>query len=386
MINLGDIVKIKKQKKLDLQVIIPIILFGIISIITIYSAQDIIPSYYGNVAIKQACWFLVGFAFIVLILKIGNDFIFHNIIGFYIIIVFLLAFLLVAPESIAKSINGAKCWYTFGNLFSFQPTEFMKVILIILISKITFDFQKQYSNPTLKQEAFFLIKTFGVVIIPAIFTFLEPDTGAVVIYFVILFSILLVSGIRIRWFFYIAIIILLLGGAVLLLHQNNSDLFIDIFGTNFFYRLDRIFSWQEGSGMQLENALATIGSSGVFGHGYLNNPLYFPEAHTDFIFAVYAGNFGLMGTLFFLTLIAFFALKLINITHSSISHLSKLIVFGIIGLFLFGSFWSIGMTLGLTPIMGIAMPFISYGGSSILANMILVGIVLNIINQKYYVI
>ena len=96
----------------------------------------------------------------------------------------------------------------------------------------------------------------------------------------------------------------------------KQDMFIKIFGSDFFYRIDRVINWQNGSGMQLENSLAAIGSSGILGHGFNKTPLYFPEAGTDFIFSVYASNFGLIGSCIFILLVVLFDIHLIKVGMS----------------------------------------------------------------------
>ena len=100
-------------------------------------------------------------------------------------------------------------------------------------------------------------------------------------------------------------------GIVLAIYFLNSNLFVNIFGTSFFLRVDRLLDWSNGSGYQLEKGLSAIGSANLFGYGFLNTPLYFPEAETDFIFAVYSSNFGFLGSLFLISLITFFDIKLI---------------------------------------------------------------------------
>ena len=126
------------------------------------------------------------------------------------------------------------------------------------------------------------------------------------IYLVIYIVMMFASGIRFRWFV-LGFLILALGiGSILGIYFFKEELFIDLFGTSIFYRLDRLFDWQNGSGLQLENALAAIGSAGLFGHGFNKTPIYFPESSTDFIFAVFASNFGIVGVLILLSIIIYF--------------------------------------------------------------------------------
>lgn len=146
--------------------------------------------------------------------------------------------------------------------------------------------------------------------------------------------------------------------------------------------MDRILNWSNSSGLQLTNGITAISSGGILGHGFNNTPIYFPEMQTDFIFAVFASNFGLIGSLLLLGLILYFDISIVSLAEKSSNINDKLIVSGIIAVLLFQQVYNIGMTLGLLPIMGITLPFISYGGSSLMSYMILIGMLFNISNEN----
>ena len=369
---------LKRRQKIDLTIVIPIVLFFIISISTIYSAMTYLSPDNGNLALKQAIWYLVGVIIIVILFKLKNDYLYRNAWLLYIIgNILLVSLLLFAPE-----INNSKCWFVIPYIGSFQPSEFMKIFIMLVLAVMISNFRETTDHPSVKEEFIFILKTLIVVLIPSVLTFLEPDTGAVMIYFIIYFCMMFTSGIRLRWFVILGIIIAVILGLVLGCYFLNEDLFVNIFGTDLYYRFDRILDWQNGSGLQLENALAAIGSAGVFGHGFNQTPIYFPESGTDFIFAVYASNFGLLGAIVLIAIIIFFDTRLINMATKRIASRDKFVLAGIIGMLVFQQVQNIGMTLGLLPITGITLPFISYGGSSLLSYLILVGIVLNISNEK----
>lgn len=193
---------------------------------------------------------------------------------------------------------------------------------------------------------------------------------------------LFISGIRYRWFAIAFGIVGFFIGSVLFIYFFNTDLFIRVFGTSFFLRVDRLLDWSNKSGFQLENGMSAIGSGGLLGNGYGKTPIYFPEPQTDFIFAVYASNFGFIGTTILLSLIVFFDIRLIMIAVKSGSNTNKYIIAGIVGMLLYQQLQNIGMTFGLMPITGITLPFISYGGSSLLSYMIMAGIIFNISNEQ----
>ena len=368
----------KKTFKLDFSILAIVVIFAIISIVSIYSASTYISSDMGNLALKQSIWYLIGFGCVFLLLKFKNKFLYEHAFLFYVIgCIFLLLLLFFGTP-----INNSKCWFTIPGIGSFQPSEFMKIFIMLFLGVMICNFRKNNEAPTVLEEFIFILKSFAVVLIPSILTFLQPDTGAVIIYFVIYFFMMFASGIRLRWFIIAFLVVLGIVGGIIGIYLINSDLFIDIFGTKLFYRLDRIFQWQDGTGLQLENALAAIGSAGFLGHGFNKTPIYFPESGTDFIFAVFASNFGFLGATLLILLICFFDIKLIMLVKRKKSITDKLVLTGIIGMLLFQQVQNIGMTIGLFPITGITLPFISYGGSSLLSYMVMVGIILNISGEK----
>ena len=363
--------------KIDKGIIFCIIAFCLISIFTIGSAQNLLPSYMHNLVFKQIMWYALGFLIAFFIMHIGNNYIYKHVWFLYIAGIILLIVLLI----FAKPVNNAKCWFTLPGIGAFQPSEFMKIILIITIGSLINNFNETFPNPTIKEEFIFLLKVGIIVFIPSILTFLQPDTGVVLIYLLITITMLFISGIRYRWFIILFSIVFGLIAIILIIYFINSDLFVDIFGTSFFLRIDRLLDWSNKAGYQLENGLASIGSGGILGYGFNNTPIYFPEPQTDFIFAVYANNTGFIGSIILLGLIAYFDIKLILLAIKTNSNINKYVISGIIGMLIYQQLQNIGMTIGLMPITGITLPFISYGGSSLLSYMIMVGIIFNISNE-----
>lgn len=364
--------------KINFRIVIPIVLMAIISIISIYSALTYTSKSLGNLALKQAIWYMVGVGLVFVLVKLGNEYLYRHTWILYIIGNLLLVVLLL----FGTPINNSKCWLIIPGIGSVQPSEFMKIFIMLVLASMIHDFRNKYKNPSLWEEFLFIVKSFGVVLIPSILTFLEPDTGAVIIYFIIYIVMMFVSGIRIRWFV-IAIILFGVGmGSFLGLYFFKEDIFIKVFGSSIYYRLERLFDWQTGSGLQLENALAAIGSSSFVGYGFNKTPIYFPESSTDFIFGVFASNFGFVGICLLLGIILYFDLSIIRLARRKINDTDKYILIGIVAMLLFQQVQNIGMTVGIVPITGITLPFISYGGSSLLSYMMIVGIILNISRER----
>lgn len=368
----------KKKIKIDFILLIIVLLLATISLISINSAENLLGSRADNYTIKQLIWYIIGFIAIIILSFIKNENILKYTKYLYLAGVLSLIILLI----FGKPINNAKCWFEIPHIGVFQPSEFMKIILILFLSYFIDDFHDKYPIPSIKEELFFLLKVAIIVGIPSILTFLQPDTGVVLIYLLITFIMLFISGIRYRWF---AIVLLTLAigiGSVLAIYFIDTDLFIKIFGTSFFLRVDRLLDWSSKSGYQLENGMTAIGSAGIFGFGVNKTPIYFPEPQTDFIFAVYASNFGYIGSIILLALLLCLDLKLINIAMKATNNINKYIISGCVAMLIYQQVQNIGMTFGLLPITGITLPFISYGGSSLLSYMIMLGIIFNISSEE----
>lgn len=380
IINIERVDKMIKESKFKVEksILIPIILFAIISIIIIYTTRTMLSNDLQNLYLKQMLWYGIGFVVAYLMMTIGNKFLYNNAYIFYIIGIIMLVLVLF----FGTEINNARCWFVIPYIGSFQPSEFMKIFLIITLSRMITDFNDEKNTNDITEEFKFLLKVLVIVGIPSLLTFIEPDTGAVLIYIIITLVMLFIGGFRARWFIITIGTILVIGIVFIGIYFLNQDLFIDIFGTSFFYRMDRILNWSNSSGLQLTNGLIAVGSAGINGHGFNNIPIYFPEMQTDFIFAVLCANFGFLGAISLIGLIIFFDINIISLANKSYNNYDKLTIGGIISILLFQQIWNISMTLGLLPIMGITLPFISYGGSSLLSYMILIGMLFNISNES----
>ena len=305
--------------KINYKLLIPIILLSIISIITINSALTYTSKSLGNLALKQAMWYGIGWVLVIILVKLKNEYLYQHTWYLYIFGNILLLLLLF----IGTPINNSKCWFVLPGIGSIQPSEFMKIFIMLSLATMIHNFRSTYKDPNCKEEFIFILKTLGIVLIPSILTFLQPDTGAVLIYLIIYFSMMFASGIRKRWFTIAIVSLTVVVGGILFLYFYKESLFIKLFGTSIYYRLDRIFNWSTGSGLQLENSMAAIGSAGLFGHGYNNTPIYFPESSTDFIFAVFASNFGFIGVMILISIIVFLDVNILVLTKRKIDDTDK---------------------------------------------------------------
>ena len=358
------------EKNINIKkIILSLSIFFIISLISIYSAMAISSSDLGNIFIKQIIYYIIGIIVLLLSYKYTEEiFKYHYLlyIGFN--------FLLLTLLFLGISINGSRCWIIIGPI-SFQPSEFMKLSLILTESHLLYKYRHKRS---MKNDFMLLFKSFIILLIPSILTFLEPDTGVVIIYFVIIITMILYRGINKKWYFIFGLILLIIIGSIVYLYLFQKELLLDLLGNNLFYRLDRILNWQSGTGYQLENSLIAIGSAGINGFGIRNIPIYFPESSTDFIFTSFASCFGLLGCIFLILIIILFDTSILRIINSKTKVRNAYLLVGCFIMILYQQIQNIGMTIALLPITGITLPFISYGGSSLLSYMFILGIILHI--------
>lgn len=344
-----------------------LVIIMIISLFNMYNAKFISNLYSYNLP-KQILWYLIGL-FLLITTKFFNiKIIFKYAHAIYIISLLLLLYVLL----FGKVINGARAWITLKGL-SFQPSELAKLSLTIYLSKLAY----YYKKTNLRNELIYIFKMVIITLIPSILVFLEPDTGAIIYFICILFTILLLSDIHKIWYVLGVLFGLLCILTFILLYLFNKDLLIDLIGTSFFYRVERLITFKTMSSYQLENALIAMGSATMWGTGLGKVAIYIPEAPTDFIFAFTISNFGYMTgfivLLCYLDLDLFLIHKLVNMKNSVL----KYFVASFTSIFILGQIINIGMNLGLLPIIGIPLPFLSYGGSTLIIYFLYLSIIFN---------
>ncbi len=363
-------------KQIDFTIIFIFILLAAISIVSISSA-----TYTGDQVLynKQIVWYIIGFLcmFCVLLFdyKILTQGRFLTILyGFGIFLN-----LLVMVPGIGEEINGAQLWIHIGE-FSLQPSELMKIFVILILAKIIA--QK-------KGEPWQDLHTLGKILLfaglPFMIILLQPDLGTALILLAIVASMLMVGGLDLKWLAGGLVMIAIIVGAVLFLYIFDSSLLHALLADHQIERI-QIFldpaSDPTGAGYQATQAKIAIGSGMLWGKGFQQGTQaqgnWIPEPHNDFIFAVIAEEFGFVGSS--ILLISYLALlyRLIKIALATSNLFGVCIVSGVIGMFAFQIFQNVGMAIGLMPITGIPLPFISYGGTSIVTQLVAVGLAMNV--------
>ena len=319
---------------------------------------------------RQIINFLVGLAGMIVFMVFDYN-IFKPLITYaYIGIIGLLALLFV----IGKARGGAQGWFVFDSIQrNIQPAELSKIVVIIMSAKICARAMDNDGRITRFRD---IAETVGLTLIPFLLIALQPDLGSAFVLIIILIFMLFAA--RIKWYW-------MVGAAVAV----GTAAPLAYFFVMKPYQQQRIISFLNpdydptGAGMQVARSKIVIGSGGLRGKGFFSSTTlsqlkYVPERHTDFIYSGVVEAVGFIGGA--IVIIALFALALrwIWIAVKARDNFGMLLAVGVTGMLVAHAFENIGMTIGLMPMTGIPLPFISYGGSNMLTNMIGVGIVLNV--------
>lgn len=369
-------------RKVDWILVLVITVLAIISVTLISSAMGG-GQYSANFSIRQIIYYILGAIMAFLIMIVSPKKIKHNTYLLYFIFCVLLIGLLILPETaITPVINGAKSWYSFGPI-SIQPSEFMKIILILALAKTVSRHNQFTFNKSFQSDLMLFLKIIGVSIFPMLLILLQNDLGTTLVICAVIAGVMMVSGITWRILAPIFIAAILGGASIILAIIFKPTLIENLLGIKM-YQMGRINSWLDpytyssGDGYHLTESLKAIGSGQLIGKGYNHGEVYIPENHTDFIFSVVGEEMGFIGSVVLILIFLFLVFHLIRLANKINSQYNKVFIIGYVSLIVFHVLQNVGMTVQLLPITGIPLPFISYGGSSLWSLMTGIGVILSI--------
>ncbi|MEK5330102.1 MULTISPECIES: FtsW/RodA/SpoVE family cell cycle protein [unclassified Lysinibacillus] len=380
--------KLLQLKKLDNSLAISLLLLGIISCLFVHSSSIAFEQYASLFIVKQFIYFSLGFLIMYGVATLDIEQLKKIGWPFYWMIVALTFGLFIAPESIARTINEAKSWYQVPLLGSFQPSEFLKFAFLIVVSKVIVAHQAKYVRPSFLSDMRLLF-TIGIITLPpTLAVYKQPDTGMVMLYMAMIIPMIYFSGIQTKLLVIFTAIPVSIVTVIATLYIKFNDFFTEkLLSKLSGHQVSRIYGWLQpyeytDSSFQTRQGFMAIGSGEFIGKGYLHNNVYVPEKHTDFIFSAIAEEVGFIGGAFVIALLFFVIYRIVLITVQAKDPFMTLMGAGISSLLAFQITQNIGMTIGLLPVTGVTLPFLSYGGSSLLSNFMLMGIVM-IIHNSY---
>lgn len=400
------------EEKVDFSILIPVVLLVILGLISIYSATyDTGASDYFN---KQLIW--AGLGFICMIFVALIPFRTLQLLSFPIYISSIIFLILVLI--FGKTVAGSKSWFGIGNI-GIQPSEFAKVATVIVLAYILSDKKVNI------RRSKYLIYVFLVVLIPFLLIIKQPDVGTALIFFGSLIPILYWSGASNTLMlailappvaavsalfgitYFLIILTILLG--ILFLQKENKLIAAIIFsftvliGVSVQYVYGKLAPYQQrridifinpesdplAAGYNVIQSKIAIGSGGITGKGFLQGTQtqlnFIPAQWTDFIFCVPAEEFGFVGAFLVLILLFYFLYRCIHLASIAKSRFGSILAFGIASVLFVHIFINIGMVMNIMPVIGVPLPFLSYGGSFLFSTLTMVGLLLNIYaNRKEY--
>jgi rod shape determining protein RodA len=353
---------------------ISVLLLLLMGIILVYAAtrdwfasNGLDPEYYLK---RQLINVVIGIA-----LAYGTTIIDYRLLRAYTPVVWglgVLGLIIVLIPGLGSTVNGARSWISFPGGFQIQPAELAKISIIIGMALILSERIANNDAPTDKQ----VVQSLGVAAVPVLLIILQPDLGTVLIISACVITMIAVSGAGLRWV--LGLIVVGITGAYLAVASGEVSE----------YQLNRLRSFvdpnadPQASGYQLRQARITIGSGGLFGKGLFDGPQtngrFVPEQQTDFIFTVAGEELGFLGAGLILALYFVILMRAFSIARRTNDLFGRMVCVGVIAWFSFQIFENIGMTMGLMPMTGVPLPFLSYGGSSMFANLIGVGLLQNV--------
>jgi len=361
----------------DYTLITLLVILSALSLTAIYGAMPLLPTWHSGVdlIIKQVIWIAISIGVLVGLIVLGVDRLFTGIkVVYYVLMVFLVILLVdkyLIDLPFISPVNGTTAWFIIPGLGTIQPSEFMKIVLLILSANIIHEHNENKNGNTFTNDIKLFVKI-GIYAIPALILIVaQPDTGIPIIIAIGILVMLSVSGIRKEWIIYAAIGLVGMIFLSLFLFYNYENLLIALVGAS--YRLNRLYGWLKTEqyissyGLQLYQSLLAVGSAGFFGHGLQSTVINMIEPQNDFIFAVFAQDYGFIGASFLILIQLLLDLKIISIAMTYRKRREKYFIAGVVGMLLFQQFQNMGMIIGLMPITGITLPFVSAGGSSLLS-------------------
>ncbi|KRN10984.1 FtsW/RodA/SpoVE family cell cycle protein [Liquorilactobacillus mali] len=371
-----------KDVRIDYGIIFSVLVLAVIGIASIYVAasHDTSTSSVTKMILTQVVWYAIGTIAIVIIMQFDAEQLWKLAPIVYGIGIFLLVMVLFLYSRYYYAKTGARSWFAIGSL-TFQPSELMKPAYIMMLGRVVSQHNNEYIEHTSNNDWKLLFKMIGWTLPIAVLLKLQNDFGTMLVFFAIFGGVVIVSGITWKIIAPIAIAGGALGATAITLVIYGRSILEQIgFKT---YQFNRIEAWLNPSAdtsstsYQLWQSMKAIGSGKLLGKGFNVSNVYVPVRESDMIFSVIGENFGFIGgcVLIFLYLLLIF--QMIQVTFDTKNEFYAYISTGVIMMILFHVFENIGMSIGLLPLTGIPLPFVSQGGSSLIGNMIGIGLIMS---------
>ena len=369
-----------KETKIDYGIILSVLLLAIISIATIYSTTHLTGNSGIGDTLMQVIWYVVGAVAIVVIMQFDSEQLWKLAPIAYGFGLFLLVLVLFFYDRSLELVTGAKSWFKIGRL-TFQPSEIMKIAFILMLARVVTKHNGDYPTHYPKADFLLIGKIILTSIPPLVLVMLQNDLGSTLVFIAIIIGLMLISGVTWKIILPLFSGVAALGGTLLVLVVYNRDFLLRLGFKP--YQFSRIDSWLNPYGdsgdtsYQLIQSIKAIGSGKMFGKGFGTSEVYVPVRESDMIFSTIGENFGFLGSCILIFIYFLLIYQMIRICFDTKNEFYAYIATGVIMMILFHVFENVGMSIGLLPLTGIPLPFISQGGTALLGNMMGVGLIMS---------
>ncbi|WP_370543843.1 FtsW/RodA/SpoVE family cell cycle protein [Granulicatella sp. 19428wC4_WM01] len=369
-----------ENTRIDYGIILSIFILFVVSMISLYATSVIINGSSLQPVFMHLVWYVFGALCIVVIMQIDSKLLWKLVpLGYGAALILLVAVLFLYDKTTAANF-GARSWFVIGPL-SFQPSEFSKIALILMLARLVTMHNLMYrkkKNLTTDLQLLLKIAAFSIPVL--ILVILENDLGTTLVLLAIVCGVVLMSGISAKILVPLFAFMMLFSGLILYLAIYHRE-FLEMLGVKS-YQFTRIDAWlkpfdstTDGS-YQVSNAILAIATGGMFGKGIGVSNLHVPVRESDMIFSTIGENTGFIGTFFVILVYFTLIYQMIKTCFDTKNEFYTYICVGVISMITFHIFENVGMNVGLLPLTGIPLPFISQGGSALSVNMIGVGLIL----------
>lgn len=372
----------KYPHRIDYGVILSVMLLAIISILSLYSTTVLIQDGSIGMTVRQIAWYGIGTIAVLVIMQFDSEQLWKMTTYLYIAGLIILLLTLVFYDREIAAQTGGNRWVTLGPLGTVQPSEFVKIPYILMLAKIITKHNSLYRVREYQTDLILIGKLSVIGLIPVVIVFMQKDLGTALVYLAILIGVVLLSGIKWQILLPVFLLISIVGITLILLVVYNREFLLNtgLFRPYQFARIDTWLNPHQGANdtsYQILQAFKAIGSGGVFGKGFGVSEVYVPVRESDMIFATIGENFGFAGGAFLIFIYFILVYHMIRVVYDTKNEFYAYIATGVIMMIVFHVLENIGMNIGLLPMTGIPLPFVSQGGSSLLGNMMGIGLIMS---------
>jgi rod shape determining protein RodA len=372
----------KYPQRIDYGVILSVLLLCIISVMSLYSTTVLIQGDPITMTIMQIVWYAAGVIAAAVIMMFDSEQLWKMTTYLYILGLIALLITVIFYDRSMWQRTGGKRWVRIPGInYTLQLSEFAKIPYILMLSKTVTRHNSQNVFRTYKSDFMLLGKIAVLALVPIALVLLQQDLGTALVYMAIAAGITFLSGVKWQILLPIFLVVSTVGLTLLWLAVYNQEILLSAGFRP--YQFERVTTWLDPhsdtsrASYQVVQTFKAIGSGGVFGKGWGVSEVYVPVRESDMIFATIGENFGFAGGAFLIFIYFVLVYHMIKIVYDTKNEFYAYIATGVIMMIVFHVFENVGMNIGLLPMTGIPLPFVSQGGSALLGNMMGIGLIMS---------